>query len=807
MFYLQNLQRFELKCDYITGSHRLVAWDGELSVQESFVDIGYWSQLYTDYPFLIQADTLRGQSHYIKIQNLDIPDFDFVFIEINRAYYWENTNFTFDIENAQVDRLAKATTTQGANDSEALKYSWIGGSFWTTANTLINSNITLDIENCYGNVPILNMTYAPNAVTIDNFNYRIKGNWFYNTDYTNSTNTQGLFDIRDFFLPVDGVTIYMDGNFISLDTVPLIKFKTPDMVLKGTFKTQGDVPVIDIQTNATGQLDLVDAHLSNDGTVAEIQSSVPYNVNVYGSWNSPNLDPDVTINRYPIGGDMVQNLQTNGNWISGDGDNEGISVDASGRVGIGTSTTSNLLTIKQPVSDISTTENGLHISTDAYVNAHHLRLSNTASTYWMTIGGLAGGFLALDSNLPFQFRLGGNQVFYMGATTLDGGATYASIGIPGESQFRVPLLVQGKAGQVEDLFVVQDGGAAKTKYFRVAPGGKIGLSVDPEYTLDINSTDAVRLPVGTTAQRPTGANGLLRYNSSLSRLESYYNAEWNGLVSQSTTGTINYIPKWTSGNTLSNSNLYFDDNNLVGVFNNRGFVRNTTVGGNTGIFDRFQENGVDKWQIAYLASTFNAPDAGQPSSIRFFNYNTGVASLILTGQDRIGIATPSPTARLHLPAGTATANTAPLKFTSGANLTTPEAGAVEWDGTNLYITQTTGPTRKTIAYTTDILSIQEITPATSTTITIDQQSKINAITVVDMTTASTGSTITLSMSNTAPGVITIDFENTTSGMEIDFPAGFLDQTGAAWDGGSTYSVTGDFFMTCYSTDGTTWKCK
>lgn len=70
----------------------------------------------------------------------------------------------------------------------------------------------------------------------------------------------------------------------------------------------------------------------------------------------------------------------------------------------------------------------------------------------------------------------------------------------------------------------------------------------------------------------------------------------------------------------------------------------------------------------------------------------------------LGIGTVSPTARLHLPAGTATANTAPFKFTSGTNLTTAEAGAMEWDGTNLFITQTSGPTRKTIAYTDSIIT-------------------------------------------------------------------------------------------------------
>lgn len=81
---------------------------------------------------------------------------------------------------------------------------------------------------------------------------------------------------------------------------------------------------------------------------------------------------------------------------------------------------------------------------------------------------------------------------------------------------------------------------------------------------------------------------------------------------------------------------------------------------------------------------------------------TGGSNLIpftVRGNGQVGIGTGTPSAMLHLPAGTANANTAPLKFTSGTSLTSPEAGAVEWDGTNLYISQTSGPTRKTIAYT------------------------------------------------------------------------------------------------------------
>jgi hypothetical protein len=47
--------------------------------------------------------------------------------------------------------------------------------------------------------------------------------------------------------------------------------------------------------------------------------------------------------------------------------------------------------------------------------------------------------------------------------------------------------------------------------------------------------------------------------------------------------------------------------------------------------------------------------------------------------------------------GTAAAGTAPLKFTSGTNLTTPEAGAMEFTTDSLYFTITTGTVRKKVA--------------------------------------------------------------------------------------------------------------
>lgn len=57
--------------------------------------------------------------------------------------------------------------------------------------------------------------------------------------------------------------------------------------------------------------------------------------------------------------------------------------------------------------------------------------------------------------------------------------------------------------------------------------------------------------------------------------------------------------------------------------------------------------------------------------------------------------------KITIKAGTATAGTAPLKFTSGTLLSSPEAGAIEFAGDHYYATQTSGSTRKKIAIYND----------------------------------------------------------------------------------------------------------
>jgi hypothetical protein len=85
-----------------------------------------------------------------------------------------------------------------------------------------------------------------------------------------------------------------------------------------------------------------------------------------------------------------------------------------------------------------------------------------------------------------------------------------------------------------------------------------------------------------------------------------------------------------------------------------------------------------------------------PSGIHAEVGNDITNGLLFDANKRLGIGfayNGSPTASLHIRAGTSSASTAPLKFTAGTNLATTEAGAIEYDGTHLYYTATNAGTR------------------------------------------------------------------------------------------------------------------
>ncbi len=71
----------------------------------------------------------------------------------------------------------------------------------------------------------------------------------------------------------------------------------------------------------------------------------------------------------------------------------------------------------------------------------------------------------------------------------------------------------------------------------VGATGNIGVgTVSPTVAVDArNKTDAIALPRGTTAQRPTAVAGMMRWNSTSGAAEIYNGAEWIEVITD-------YIP-------------------------------------------------------------------------------------------------------------------------------------------------------------------------------------------------------------------------------------------------------------------------
>jgi len=172
----------------------------------------------------------------------------------------------------------------------------------------------------------------------------------------------------------------------------------------------------------------------------------------------------------------------------------------------------------------------------------------------------------------------------------------------------------------------------------------------------------------------------------------------------------------------------------------------------TGAASYYQQ--VNGEHVFYTAPSNNA-DADASFTFRMALTENGLLTL--------GVSPPS--AILHIKAGTATASTAPLKFTSGTNLTTAEAGAMEFNGTNLFFSPST--TRHTVNHGLTGSATLDF-PSTTTLLSADL--------TITVTGAADGDVVSLGVPNaavnantsysawvSAANTVTVRFNNYSSG--------------------------------------------
>jgi len=176
----------------------------------------------------------------------------------------------------------------------------------------------------------------------------------------------------------------------------------------------------------------------------------------------------------------------------------------------------------------------------------------------------------------------------------------------------------------------------------------------------------------------------------------------------------------------------------------------------------------------------------------------GTEAMTILNNGNVGIGSTGPTARLQLPAGTSTAGTAPLKLTSGINLGTTEAGAVEYDGTHLYFTAVNAGTRYQLDQQPDTSTLQSAYGLGNTILaTTGRNLIVNNIagtqTVFGMNTGVAPTVDMVNIANTTgittAGVSGLQITYTggaaaveSSAQRIDLTGGTTGGAGAIWNG-------------------------
>jgi len=245
-------------------------------------------------------------------------------------------------------------------------------------------------------------------------------------------------------------------------------------------------------------------------------------------------------------------------------------------------------------------------------------------------------------------------------------------------------------------------------------GLNVGTSVAQQLSFWTNNTQRVtilstgQIGIGTTT--PTKTLDIAAYGT-----DSQATGRWSTYNDQATFGNVfNFFKSHTDTNGAMVQTI---DTEVLGSINFEGVNSSNTLaaGGkirvvqdgsatSTGIPAKiFFESTGGTSATAHQVCLTMKPDrsiefgegaAGYDQVIKFIGEtHTGILTWMededcFKFDDNVGIGV-NATAALQLKAGTATAGTAPVKFTAGTNLTTPEAGALEFDGDRLYHTNST----------------------------------------------------------------------------------------------------------------------
>jgi len=228
-------------------------------------------------------------------------------------------------------------------------------------------------------------------------------------------------------------------------------------------------------------------------------------------------------------------------------------------------------------------------------------------------------------------------------------------------------------------------------------------------SIGYNSFDALPLFSGASFDHYVAFQGRADFNNSGNTTGNCYGlwTKTNNIAGTITNNFGAYAANPTNTGTIATNYGFYTESQTAGT-TNYGFYANGTMpnyfGGNLALGgapitnNKLSVVATNADFATYISNSAAAGSSyglvvdagGNASDISLrVRSRASVDYLYVRGDGNVGIGIASPTARVHLRTGTATANTAPLKFNSGTNLTTAEAGAIEYDGTEFYATNST----------------------------------------------------------------------------------------------------------------------
>ena len=154
---------------------------------------------------------------------------------------------------------------------------------------------------------------------------------------------------------------------------------------------------------------------------------------------------------------------------------------------------------------------------------------------------------------------------------------------------------------------------------------RVGVgTASPATTFHVSATDSIRVPSGTTAQRPgSPANGDIRYNSTISKIEGYSNSGWASMVGSGISNIVEDTTPQLGGALDVNGNALVStsDGNIALTPNGTGEVDISKVDIDSGAIDgtAIGANSASTGAFTTLASSGNTTIGDASGDTTTFN--------------------------------------------------------------------------------------------------------------------------------------------------------------------------------------------